>query len=67
MEYMKWTTPEGKFVYQLDMVENLLEAFEHWKENKNFPTQPWWQHAEEVIDDPVLLEFLKEIEKEEKK
>jgi hypothetical protein len=58
---------EAKFVSQVDMAENLLETFEHWKKNKNFPTQPWWEHAEEVIDDPLLLKFLKEIEKEERK
>ena len=67
IEYTKLTTPEGKFVYQLDMAENLLEAFEHWKRDKKFPTEPWWQHAEEMIDDPILLKLLKEIEKEELK
>jgi putative hydrolase of HD superfamily len=67
LDYHQGKSKEAKFVFQIDMVENLLEAFEHWKENKNFPTQPWWQHAEEVIDDPALLEFLREIEKEEKK
>jgi len=66
-EYTKWTTPEGKFVYQLDMIENLLESFEHWKKDRRFPTKPWWEHTEEVIDDPNLLKFLKEIEKEELK
>ena len=66
-DYTKWKTPEGKFVYQLDMAENLVEALEHRKKNKKFPTQPWWEHADEVIDDPILLKFLKEIEKEELK
>ena len=66
-DYTKWKTPEGKFVYQLDMAENLVEALEHREKNKKFPTQPWWEHADEVIDDPILLKFLKEIEKEELK
>ncbi|PJE69446.1 MAG: hypothetical protein COU98_02025 [Candidatus Staskawiczbacteria bacterium CG10_big_fil_rev_8_21_14_0_10_38_10] len=67
LEYEMCKTPEGKFVNQLDMAENLLEAFECWRNDKKFPTRPWWEHADEVIDDPVILEFLKEIEKEELK
>lgn len=47
------------------MVENLLEALEWYKKDKKFPTRPWWEHAKEVIDDPILLKFLKEIDREE--
>ncbi len=67
LEYEKGVSEEGRFVRQIDRAENLLEAFECWTRNKKFPTKPWWQHAEEVIDDPVILEFLKKIEKEELK
>jgi len=67
LDYTKAKSPESRFVHQLDVAENLLEAFEWWKKNKKFPTQPWWEHADEVIDDPILLKFLKEIEKEELK
>jgi len=66
-EYEKQSTPEGRFVSQIDRAENLLEAFEWFKKREDFPTRPWWEHAEEVIDDPVILEFLNEIEKAEKK
>jgi len=67
LEYQKGGSAEARFVSQLDIAENLLEALEWWKKNKKFPTQPWWEHADEVIDDPTLLKFLKEIEKEELK
>jgi len=67
LDYAKAESPESRFAHQLDIVENLLEAFEWWKKNKEFPTQPWWEHADEVVDDPTLLKFLKEIEKEELK
>lgn len=67
LDYHRGGSAEAKLVAQIDMAENLLEAFEWWKKNKKFPTQPWWEHADEVIDDPVLLKFLKEIEKEELK
>lgn len=65
LEYQEGGSAEARFVSQVDISENLLEAFEWWKKNKKFPTQPWWEHAEEVIDDLTLLKFLKEIEKEE--
>jgi len=67
LDYHRSESPEAKFVSQIDIAENLLEAFEWRKKNKKFPTQPWWEHAEEVIDDQSLLNFLKEIEKEELK
>ena len=65
LDYHKRKNPEARFVFQLDMIENLLEALEWYKKNKKFPTKPWWEHADEVIDDSALLKFLKEIEKEE--
>jgi putative hydrolase of HD superfamily len=67
LDYERGLSREGRFVAQVDRAENLLEAFECWKRNKKFPTKPWWQHADEVIDDPIILEFIKEIEKEELK
>lgn len=66
-DYTKRLTPESKFVAQIDLLEDLLEALEQYKKNKKFPTRPWWEHADEMVDDPVLLKFLKEIEKEELK
>lgn len=67
LDYHRNESPEAKFVSQIDITENLLEAFEWWKKNKKFPTQPWWEHADEIIEDQSLLDFLKEIEKEELK
>ena len=67
LDYHKSKSREAKFVSQLNVAENLLEAFEWWRKNKKFPTQPWWEHADEAIDDPILLQFLKEIEKQELK
>jgi putative hydrolase of HD superfamily len=67
LDYARMVSQESKFVHQVDVLENLLEAFEWWQKNKNFPTKPWWQHADEAIDDKILLKFLKEIEKEELK
>ncbi len=64
-DYTKRMSPESKFVAQIDLLEDLLEALEQYKKNKRFPTRPWWEHADEVISDPLLLDFLKAVEKEE--
>jgi len=66
-DYTKKKSAESRFVHQIDVVENLIEAFECWKKDKRFPTRPWWEHIDQVIDNPTLLKFLKEIEKEELK
>lgn len=64
-EYERRSSPEGIFVHQIDRVENLLEAFECFKRDKDFPTRPWWEHVEEVVDDPIILEFMREIDEAE--
>lgn len=64
-DYESGKSKEGRFVCQIDRAENLIEALDCWERDKNFPTKPWWQHADEVIDDPVILKFLTEIEKRE--
>ncbi len=62
-DYEKGLTPEGKFVRQLDRMENLLQALEYWKGKKKFAIGPWWVQIEELIDEPVLLEFLAALDK----
>lgn len=67
VDYHEQKSPEARFVFQIDMAENLVEAFEGRQKHKGFPTRPWWEHADEVIDDPALLEFLEEISRQELK
>ncbi|MBM3251137.1 MAG: HD domain-containing protein [Candidatus Nealsonbacteria bacterium] len=67
LSYHQMKSSEARLVHQIDVTENLLEAFECWKKDKKFPTQPWWEHIDEVIDNPNLLKLSKEIEKEELK
>ncbi len=63
-DYEKGLTPEGRFFNQADRLENLLQAMEYWKEQKRGPQKPWWEWARESFDDPILLEFVNEINKE---
>ncbi|MBM3257912.1 MAG: HD domain-containing protein [Candidatus Nealsonbacteria bacterium] len=62
-EYEKGLTLEGRFVRQVDRVENLLQALEYWKKGKKFKIEPWWIQIEELVDDPLLLKFIKVLEK----
>jgi len=66
-EYHKGVSHEARFVAQVDVVENLIEALEGWKQDNKFPTRPWWEHADEAVFEPALLDLLKEIEREELK
>jgi len=45
-DYEMGKTQEARFVRQTDRAEGLIEAFDCWKRDKNFPTKPWWQHAD---------------------
>lgn len=64
-DYLKMESPEAKFVLQVDRIENLLEAFEQFEKNLEFPTQPWWEHTDEVVFDKELLELLETLSNEE--
>jgi len=57
-DYEKGLTREGRFVRQLDRIENLLQALEYWKKDRQFSMEPWWIQIEELVDDPILLEFM---------
>lgn len=61
--YKEGLTKEGRFVHQVDKIENLLQALEYWSKNKKFPITPWWLEIEELIDNPILLKFLDVLDK----
>lgn len=65
LDYQYIKSPEAQFVFQVDRVENLLEAFESFEKNKKVPTHPWWEHADEAVHDTDLLAFMEEISKRE--
>lgn len=63
LEYERLASKEGRFVKQGDKIETLLQALEYWGSNPNSPVFGWWEEVEELVDDPILLEFLNKIEK----
>jgi 5'-deoxynucleotidase YfbR-like HD superfamily hydrolase len=64
LDYEKGLTAEGRFVKQADKTINLLQGLEYWKKYGKIQHHLWIRRAKEVLDDPILLEFLEVIEKE---
>ncbi len=62
LDYENGITAEGRFVEQGDRIINLLQGLEYWKRYGRIPHKLWVRRSKEVIDDPVLLELLKDIE-----
>lgn len=58
LEFDKGLSREGRFLKQLHKAENLLQALEYLKKDKNFPIGPWWIEAKEKIDDSLLVGFM---------
>ena len=64
LDYEKGGSPEGVFFKHADRIESFLQASEYWRDNKNLPLKPYWIQAHELHDDPTLLEFIEQINKE---
>jgi putative hydrolase of HD superfamily len=58
MEYERMKSREGRFVKQGDKVETLLQALEYWGSEPDTPVMGWWEEVGEIVDDPILEEFL---------
>jgi putative hydrolases of HD superfamily len=62
LEYEKKSSPEARFVKQADKMINFLQGIEYWKKQGKIQHKLWVRWIKEIIDDPILLDFLKEIE-----
>ena len=61
LDYEKGFSKEGKFVKQLDWIENLIQSLEYLGPKGS--GSGWWEIAEEKVDDPLLIDFLAVIQK----
>jgi len=61
-ECRKRRMPEGNFVNQVYWVMTYLQALQYFEKNKKFPILAWHEQMQEFVDEPTLLEFLKELE-----
>ncbi len=63
LEYSRGITKEGRFVKQADKMANLLQGMEYWKKYGKIQHRLWMRWIKEIIDDPVLIKFIKTIER----
>jgi putative hydrolase of HD superfamily len=64
LDYEKGLSPEGRFFKQADKIESFLQAEEYCRAYKKPALKPYWIEARELHDDPILLEFIEQIDKE---
>jgi putative hydrolase of HD superfamily len=62
-QYYKGLSREGRFVQQIDILENFFQAINYYKENKDFPIEAWWSEIGEKIEEESLLSFIKLLHK----
>lgn len=63
LDFSKGLTKEGRFVKQADKMANFLQGLEYWKKYGKIQHRLWMRWIKEIIDDPVLIKFIKAIEK----
>jgi len=59
LDFEKRLSREGKFVKQVDRIETLIQAIEYFGTKEEAGGTSWWEGTEEVVDDPLLLDFLR--------
>lgn len=63
LEYEEGSSVEGRFVRQVDRIENLIQALEYKDVDGELAINSFWLTVKELVDDPKLLEFIKELDK----
>jgi len=63
LDYEKGLTKEGKFVKQFDRIATLVQSIEYFGTDEKIGGTSWWEGTKEIVDDPLLLDFLKVIQK----
>lgn len=63
-EYEEGFSKEGRFVRQVDRIEKLLQAIDYKAKGIYKPDlDPYWVQLKLLLDDPVLIEFVENIDK----
>lgn len=63
ISYETRNTKEGDFTRQVDKIETLLQAINYFGTEEDSFANCWWEECEENTEHPLLLEFLKVIQK----
>jgi putative hydrolase of HD superfamily len=62
-DYEKKTSKEARFVKQVDRVELLLQSIEYFGIDSLRSGTSWWEGTKEIVEDPLLLDFLEVIKR----
>jgi len=63
-DFEKGISKEGRFTKQIDKAENFLQGMEYWKKYGKIQRDLWLRWAKEIFDDPIIIDFIKTIEKD---
>ena len=63
-DFEKGLSKEGRFAKQVDKAENFLQGMEYWAKYGRIQRDLWLRWAKEIFDDPVIVDFVKTIEKQ---
>ncbi|MDI6602830.1 MAG: HD domain-containing protein [Patescibacteria group bacterium] len=63
LDYELGLTKEGRFTKQVGRLTTLLQALLYGKKTKQRVYRSWWIGTKERIDDPLLIDFIKQLEK----
>jgi len=63
LDYEKGISKEGKFVRQLNRIDTLIQSIEYFGIEDIRVRTNWWEWAEEIVEDVLLLKFLKVLQK----
>lgn len=63
LDQAKLISKVGRFVRQIDKIETMIQAIEYFGIGRDTPVTGWWEEVEELVDDQLLLSFLKVIQK----
>jgi putative hydrolase of HD superfamily len=63
LDYGKKMTREAKFVKQVDRIELLIQSIEYFGVDSLRSGTSWWEGTKEIVEDPLLLDFLEVIKR----
>ena len=63
-DFEKGYSKEGRFAKQIDKAENFLQGMEYWQKYGKIKRDLWVRWAKEIFDDPIIVDFIKTIEKD---
>jgi len=62
LEYKTGASKEARFTRQIDRIEDVIQAMQYHKDDKSVPIKAFWLEMKELIDDPLLVDFVEQLD-----